>query len=100
MARDSRGVQLLDRFSNHALGGSPADQGYVRIGRPLELGRREVLEGEVHFLHALFRDLATNGGVAENVADQYAFLVVLVGSGDMHGVGRAGNDARGDAGSR
>src|SRR4029077_13041672 len=44
--------------------------------------------------------LARIAEVRKTVPVQYASLIVLVGSGDMHGIGRAGNDARGDAGSR
>src|SRR5579862_1660886 len=97
---DSRGIQLLDGFANHALGGTPADQRYLGVGRTLEAGRGKILERQIQLLHALFRDLAPDRGVAENVADQNAPLVVFVGRGDVHAIRRTGKRAGGNAGGR
>src|SRR5438132_5531108 len=97
---DSRGIQLFDRFTNHACGGSPADQGYFGIGRPLDAWRREVLQSEGQLLHTLVHDLPANRRVTETVADQYASFVVFVGGGNVHGIGGARKRARRNAGRR
>ena len=86
------------RLANHAFRGAPADQRDVGIGGSFELRRRQILQRQVHLLHALFGDLAPHGGVAENVADQHAFFIVVVGGRDVHRIGRAGKRARGNAG--
>src|SRR5438874_1441565 len=97
---DTRGVQLLDGFANDASGGAPADQRYFGIGRAFQARRREIFERQIQLLHTLLGDLAANRGIAENIADQNAPLVVFVGSSNVHGIGRAWKRARRNAGLR
>src|SRR5437879_6519320 len=97
---NARGIQLLDGFADDAGGGTPADERDFGVGRTFQTGRRELLKREIQLLHALFRDLAADGGIAENIADQNSALIVFVGSGDVHGVGRARKRARRNTGGR
>src|SRR3989449_7047459 len=83
---DSAPLDVLDRLVSRAPGGTPVDQGEVRVLRPPQLWRWRILPESVELPHPLLmhpvalRDVLGDAG--EDVRDELAVLHVLVRRGD------------------
>src|SRR5215467_2058229 len=75
--------ELRDRFFNHALSGTPPDQCDIRVGWPLQNGRRQFSQQSIYLSHPLLLRLPPHRRRSEHIADQYALLVVIIGCGDV-----------------
>src|SRR5439155_17148082 len=92
------GIENLHGLTDHALRGTPSDQGNVRARFPHQVLRRHRSFNASNLALPLFHHGAALVRVGELVADQHAILIVFVGGGGVHIPRYTGNRAWGDPG--